>query len=67
MFSLAYDFHVPGGNAQADDLRSQQISAIAEMRDRVAAGRDILYCSPSIRALIETDIPLLLEMARSKA
>lgn len=64
MYSLA--FNTLPSLVHGADRQAERLLEIAELHEQVARSRDLLYCSPAIRALIETEIPLLLELAGGK-
>lgn len=67
MFAVAYDHEpisLPAGKAHPHATR---IAEILAARQQVISGRDLLYCSHPIRALIEEDIPLLVRLLREES
>ena len=66
MYSVAYEPDEKSIRETASDPRSQEIAKILEMHARVVESRDLMYCSPPIRALIEEDIPLLISYLRAQ-
>lgn len=65
MFAVAYDFEAPAVRLETDP-RASEIAEILELRARVMASRDILYCSPAARTLIEDEIPRLVSLAMTR-
>lgn len=61
MYSLADHFEAPA--AELDPIE-RELNEIEELRRRALANRDILYCSPLARHLVESEIPRLLEIIR---
>lgn len=66
MYSVAFEPDEMPVAPAAQDPRAREISKILETYARVIESRDLMYCSPPIRALIEEDIPLLLSYIRAQ-
>lgn len=66
MYSVAFDLDQTSPTVARLDPRARQIARIIEMRNRVMESRDLLYCSPEIRRLIEDDMSLLINLACAK-
>jgi hypothetical protein len=62
MYSLTFNAVSPVAGGRKD-RRTERLLGIAELHEQVVGSRDLLYCSPAIRALIEVEIPLLLQIA----
>ena len=48
----------------AEDPIERELEEIEDLRQRALNNRDILYCSPAVRHLVETEIPRLVEIIR---
>ena len=66
MFSVAFDHQQRGPASSKLDPKGREIARIMELRNRVVASRDLLYCSPEIRRLIEEDLTVLIGFACAK-
>lgn len=56
-----------GGATQQPQLTvEERIAVILALRERVMQSRDLLYASPSIRHLVEDEIPALVAMVREE-
>ena len=42
---------------------TEELAAILALRDRAVGGRDLLYCSPVVRHLVEEELPRLVALA----
>lgn len=50
--------------ATTEDPIERELQEIEDLRRRALANRDILYCSPLARHLVEKEIPRLVEIIR---
>lgn len=60
-FADLSDLHHPD---PAADPIERELEEIEELRRRTLANRDILYCSPPARHLVEKEIPRLIDIIR---
>lgn len=51
-------------HSTSEDPIERELQEIEELRERALRSRDILYCSPLARHLVEKEIPRLLELIR---
>jgi hypothetical protein len=63
MFALAFDAHSGRPAALELDSRRRQVARILEARQRVMEGKDLLYCAPEVRRLIENEMTTLIALA----
>jgi hypothetical protein len=64
MYAVAFEPHATPASLELRDPRSQQIRRVLEAHSEVMRSRDLLYCSPAIRSLIEEDMALLVSLLR---
>lgn len=64
MYALADLTDPPHPELDADPIE-REIREIEDLQGRSLANRDLLYCSPSARHLVEREIPRLIHIIRS--
>lgn len=63
MYAIADLSHTFDAEARQDPIDSE-LAEIEDLRRRTMANRDILYCSPAARHLVEKEIPRLIGIIR---